>query len=103
MEQVKEKIFNKDNNIACKKVSFLKKDRILFSLKDHCLVQKSIINTLLIKNNWLIEDLAYILQVSPQKLHRVWLGKDRLTKKKSFNLICLFYTLFSYVDPPFSC
>jgi hypothetical protein len=71
----------------------LSKNRVFFNLRKHSLIQKVLINTLLIRNNCFIDDLAKILRTDAKKLHRVWQGHDKLTGKKSTELISLFYIL----------
>lgn len=97
MEQLKTGILeNGLNEIANNKNSLdsiLKQNRIFFDLKKNSLIQKVLINTLLIRNNCFIDDLANLLHTDAKKLHQVWQGKGTLTGKKSHQLISLFYIL----------
>lgn len=70
-----------------------KNTRIFFSLKKQKLIQQVLINTIMIRKNCLIEDLAKILNIDPKKLHRVWRGTDKLPETKSTELVHLFYIL----------
>lgn len=68
-----------------------KTNRIFFNLKNDHLIQQVIIDTILLKYNCLLEDLAYLLGVGVNKLQRVRNGEERLSKQKSHKLISLFY------------
>lgn len=75
--------------------SFPKHKGIFFNLKKNSLLQSVLINTLLIKNNCFIDDLANLLSIDAKKLYQVWQGKGQLTEKKSSELVSLFYILSS--------
>ncbi len=79
--------------LALKRDSKINNNKLFFALKKQRLMQQVLINTLMIRNNCLIDDLAKILNVNEKKLHRVWQGSDILTEKKSTELIRLFYIL----------
>jgi len=97
MEQLKEKAIQTTYKLESNEYrsECFPQNRILFNLKNHRVVQESLINTLLIRNNCLIDDIACILHINAEKLHRVWQGEDELTEKESFKLISLFYSLFN--------
>lgn len=69
------------------------KNKMFFNLKKHRLIQKVLINTLLIRHHCSIDDLSKILHIDAKKLHRVWQGNDKLVGKESIELISLFYIL----------
>ncbi|WP_058534252.1 hypothetical protein [Legionella saoudiensis] len=71
--------------------------KVFFALKKQNLMQQVLINTLMTRNNCLIDDLAKILNIDAKKLHRVWQGNATLTEKKSTELISLFYILTNSV------
>lgn len=68
---------------------------VFFSLRRSQLLQSVLIDTLLIKTNCFIEDLATLLKVDSNKLRLVWQGNGRLSEKKSTELITLFYVLLN--------
>ncbi|CAM4419321.1 MAG: hypothetical protein LEGION0403_FIIPPAGN_02140 [Legionella sp.] len=88
-----DRIKNKLNNFGINKNT-----RMFFMLKKESLIQQVLINTLMIRNNCLIDDLAKILNIDAKKLHRVWQGNDKLTDKKSTELIHLFYILTNSIE-----
>lgn len=94
MEQLAAEAINSKNNQYHSQQS-PQKNRILFNLSNYGVVQKSLIHALLTRYNCVIEDLAHILSVDAKKLFQVWQGKEQLTKKKSCELISLFYALSS--------
>jgi plasmid maintenance system antidote protein VapI len=75
-----------------------KNPRVFFALKKQSLMQQVLINTLMIRNNCLLDDLAQILNINAKKLHQVWEGHDRLTAKESTKLIRLFYILTTSME-----
>jgi hypothetical protein len=68
-----------------------KTNRIFFNLKNESVIQQVIIDTILLKYNCLLDDLAYLLGVGVKKLQQVRNGEDCLSEKKSQQLISLFY------------
>lgn len=81
-------IINENNTTAVK-------NRILFNLKEERLVQKVLINALLCKTNYFIDDLAKLLHIDAKKLNQVWAGKGKLNKIKSMELVSLFYIILN--------
>ena len=67
------------------------KTKLFYRLKSHNLVQRVLINTLLSKYNYTIENLAFILHADETELHKAWKGKGVLSDKDASNLVCLFY------------
>lgn len=69
--------------------------RVFFNLRRSKLLQRVLIDTLLTKTNCFIEDIATLLKVDTNKLDLVWQGKERLSEKKSTELVALFYALLN--------
>lgn len=90
-EQKSHQIDYNQNNAGCAHG----KKGVFFNLKHSQLLQSVLINTLLIKTNCFIDDLANLLNIDSNKLSLVWQGKGCLSEKKSTELITLYYALLN--------
>lgn len=69
---------------------------MLYRLKEHGLIQRVLIKSLLAQRNCEIEDIAMILQIEATKLKQVLFEEQTLSEKGALNLVSLFYISKNY-------